>query len=599
MEGFPRLPMDHSNGRSEPSIVRERRSRSPTGPATGGFHRTNLIRHRPAFSYGVSLNTPIRSLDRTRRDSASIMDSAPHRPAHRMVMTARSPSLRTVLTLILAFAAGGTAEPSRARRVLGKLSGHLYRTEERGIGMDVGYYTEPEGVSLYPAPNDSTVFDTSLTHRRTLGGEIFYVVERMESDEWAEVERSLIGGYRVEHDHHDSLVRGYVPPGISIGGDNFSYAQPVNGYDTVSISVIDYTRLHWAARCYMAGAAVAWPHLALGVDVNIRAAAIREENYDPFLPIVEGTEELHSDKYKKRREEIDAGVVLSPGIGFGRRVNATHVNAAFQLERELKRCGAISFSLADTTIALIAELLSRNDSYRLRDLVVTRRFKAELDSILLTDAAVVPEQLRCLSPFVPRNLVVHRSSPVLVGGDVMLQARQRVDGAVFREKTRFPYVAGGGETFERDGAALGHSAMLGVRARWGTLLTRNWSVSLAAEKRLFSSHDHLEWYRNGAVDWQRLMETDWSAETALWGGAWLRLNAGVEHVLCRLVVPREWPYRSFVGVEGFIEDYVGIEFSMAWYHGGENHDRSYPLWTSPFSPLRHGRIVRLGAVYTF
>jgi hypothetical protein len=188
---------------------------------------------------------------------------------------------------------------------------------------------------------------------------------------------------------------------------------------------------------------------------------------------------------------------------------------------------------------------------------------------------------------------------VFIGGDIMLQARQRVDAEAFMERKHFPYRTEGEKRFRRRDVALGHAAMLGLRARWGKLLTRNWSVAARAEKRLFSSHDHFELHRDGDLDWQRTLETDWSVETAVWAGTMLRLDAGIDHLLCHLVIPREWPYGTHVGIEGFIEDYVSIKLSLAWHHGGENIDRSYPRWTSPFTPLRHGRVLHVRAVHVF
>ncbi|MBD3314333.1 MAG: hypothetical protein GF344_00980, partial [Chitinivibrionales bacterium] len=288
------------------------------------------------------------------------------------------------------------AEPLRIREVLAEFENHTYLTENRGVGLDVFFLAEPKIVALHPRGHELT-FDTTSTHGRIMAGKAFFMIGRAQSDEKGFVEQGFRGTVQLEHYNRDSLMRGYISKGIAADGAS---GQLVDGYDTVSITTSLSAQGHWAARAYVSEVYAALPYVAFDIDAHVRAAEVREENFDPFFPLVEGTEIYHTDKYKLGREELGVAAVLSPSIGLGRRTNVTHLNAAFALERELKRCGAIHFSLADVTLARIAALLSRNDSYRLKNLPVARRFKAELDAILRTDAAVAPGNLTCLSPFV-------------------------------------------------------------------------------------------------------------------------------------------------------------------------------------------------------
>ena len=87
-------------------------------------------------------------------------------------------------------------------------------------------------------------------------------------------------------------------------------------------------------------------------------------------------------------------MTVTPALQWSRPVMMTHVYHALAIEEELKRAGALRFDLSDATVLKIAELVSRNDSYRLRDHNEFKKFKDELDAIIRADAAADEERER-------------------------------------------------------------------------------------------------------------------------------------------------------------------------------------------------------------
>lgn len=95
----------------------------------------------------------------------------------------------------------------------------------------------------------------------------------------------------------------------------------------------------------------------------------------------------YSDNRFERRRTIDGRITLSPNFGYGKRHPVAPVYKAFEIERKLKKSGALRSSLSKNSLLELSHLLGSQESFELSYDRADKYIMKELERIIRTDSA--------------------------------------------------------------------------------------------------------------------------------------------------------------------------------------------------------------------
>jgi hypothetical protein len=469
-------------------------------------------------------------------------------------------------------------EKVRFQRVLDLRIGREYLLESRAIPVTIGY----QSWSARSLPLDSPGFEP-LTRKRisAFGGYSRTYGLGGPSDEKRHSLDINLGAMR--------SVAGYayVPFYRDARVEELNITDDI---DTVKLaSVLDgaVRRLHRRRAFDDRGF---W---ATDTRIAVRAMYKNQQNFVPFIP-----DSLLFFWEKSIMREISGRLRVRtiPSAGLGELRNATSAYYAFELERQLLRHGVIDFPLSDRTMAALSEELAQGASRRLRDHDYLQRYKARIDTILAADAASRPENLRYLSSFMLRRLLLKNEAPLYRGLRAGVALDQSLDGVFMRGKTTFPYEDIADSA--RRVAALDTYTSLKLTLDWGATLNERLHVMVEAEKMLFASEEELVFLRDGRFDLERFAEVAFDVRLTCLALHWLRMRAGADDALCWLIVPFQSPYRLYAAADAYLEDHLAITATVAGSFGNRG-DRRYSRPPLPDQPLESGAQFMLSMRYRF
>ncbi|MBD3391750.1 MAG: hypothetical protein GF418_06800 [Chitinivibrionales bacterium] len=479
-------------------------------------------------------------------------------------------------------------EPSRFRRLVRAYNHVEFVNEDRYARLNVSRLTNPGKRTV-----DSIQLDTSWRFQKAIGAEFSGHLHRRKRDERIDLDRAHDVWLTGTHRTGGFAKRFYVDPTQNCqNGVCMTPFGAVQDSDTVatvieisgvhSLALARFLRLDWTNPLF----------LALHGTADWRGRYIYEQNTEPLIP-----DTILDHKYYENRYRTHGRITVTPSLGLGRQTNTTHIYHAIALERELMKSGAIQFQLSDETLRAVARLVSRNDSYRLRDHERFKEFKSALDSIIVRDAAVRKDRIRYFSQFQLRNLVLRKHPLFLAGPRVSFDLLQRFGLNYERQERRYP-----NDFFDLyDDTTIAdwwpsYDAALDVRLAWGLPITARWFFDIAGAKRVIKTPLDREFSIDTSDVAARAIQADWTLVSSFWMNPHLLVQAGAEHVLAHIVAPKDWPYHSWLAVDFLIEDNFSVRTQFSLY----NDRLADKRYVAPFGERTfHGLGASLSASYSF
>jgi hypothetical protein len=177
--------------------------------------------------------------------------------------------------------------------------------------------------------------------------------------------------------------------GNSLTGFNYTRSDEnwmVNGSLDYSGDFRRYSRLSFLHRLLF---------LELNADAGVTGAYWRQRNY--YRQMDQYADSTFMNTARTRFASGD--IFLRPGIGYGKRLPVAPVYKAFEIERKLKKAGALRSNLSDTTLMKLAQLCGSLESFRVNYDRPDKYVMRQLDKIVSGDSAVDPVQLQAFALF--------------------------------------------------------------------------------------------------------------------------------------------------------------------------------------------------------
>ncbi len=461
-------------------------------------------------------------------------------------------------------------ESSRLRRILRLYEGQHYRCDSRSLYLHGGYIKDMKDPDF---DSSSGWADTLLHFSRTYGATLGYTKNLRSGSETEDFHRRLDA----------QLFATSRNDGFSLSGTQF------NRLDTIGENVLLLGNYRQNKTYYNTPVNRVLPSFSF--QLNGRAALSakyhKEENtqHYAFEPM--------PDKYITKSLSADALIEVQPAIALGRSINITPVYLALDLERELKKCGAINFSLSDSTIASIAKLLAHNSSYTLRELAMFKKFKAELDSIIGEDMAAAHQNFHFLGLFAIKRIVFRRIPPSFARPRwrIFLDEQLLIQG----KRTELSYPNRKGENKIINKSNFPHNLELGTDLNWGIPLSESFFTETTVQKILVTGDDGVVFY-DGEPNWSKLIRYDFSLSLSWWPVLWFRSTLGIDQLPLEGVIPTDAPRKAFLDASVFIEDNIALQFEFSHSRIDES-SLSYPLENHVFPHTGFG--ISLSAFYVF
>jgi hypothetical protein len=399
-------------------------------------------------------------------------------------------------------------------------------------------------------------------------------------------------GFRYDRELRGISLNGYTPP------DKRGNIGSMDEIDTITTRLLLHAVGEREFRAYFpTGKNCAIPFYAgLGIQLFGECGYGRRENIEPPIP-----DSLMSDgKFIDRGLRVDLYGNLRPAIGIGRPHDISAVYYALELERALLKSGAINFPLAEDRIIKLATIIARNRTYHLRNYARVQQLKAEIDSTIVGDEAVKPENLRLVSIFDIRDVLLHFIPPMFTKprGEIFVQ--QRLSGTLATHYFHYPYNiwVQKVDTSWRS-RVIDHDALLGARVQVGLPLTDHGFLSCSAVKPLLNKSGP---FATTAWTWRNAIDVRWNLRLDFWQlrSSYVTSMSGlsIDDIPTFIAVPNYWPYRCILHETLFFEDYFSINIDFGFYQS-RGADRSFVAWQEPFDPILHGLAGALQLIYRF
>ncbi len=472
------------------------------------------------------------------------------------------------LSIIILFCLQGAteAESSRLKRILREYEGERFYHATRQISLEAGYIKHNED------PRIDSLFgpiDTLKYFSRTLGADVGYLNSRHEENFEGRFFSQAAAAIRVFSRNDGFSLKGKIDdsnrsdPGLSPG-------QRFDRRDTIGNDLLlraGYQRDHTR---YLSFPRPGFPTFfyQLNGRATLTGGYRKEENTEPPLP-----DSLVDGKYIARDFTAAALVEVEPGIGLGKTVNISPVFLALELEHELKRCGAINFSLSDQTVARIAQLLALQQGNDLRNRVTFMRFKSELDSIVSRDMAAEYESLGRLGLFAVQRIVLRNMPLFFAGPRWRLFLREQMLFQKRISRYSYPYEENSDHDV-RTTDRFPHRIELNSSFSWGIALSDKFLFSPKIQKTFYSSQEGLEFYEKGKVDWGDLVEYDLSLGFTWIPALWFSADFGIDGQALKGVIPSKDPAKIYVDGTIYIEDKIAIQLDLSYNNIEESATRS-------------------------
>ncbi|MFW5775214.1 MAG: hypothetical protein ACOCW2_02895 [Chitinivibrionales bacterium] len=458
---------------------------------------------------------------------------------------------KTILILVFmqSLAAG---ETSRLNRILSLYEGHVYQTNTRAVVCRGGFSKDSDD----PAIDSSFgLIDTLLYFSRVYGATIAYEQQASRGGESSDFSQMITATLSYFSQNDGFSLKGRIE---SDEHSSFSLGQRFDRRDTIGQNIVLCGGVQQNRIWYSSWINDYIPSLFSQVNgrISLAGAYRKEENTEPPLE-----DSLVDGKYVVRNLSASTLVEVEPGIGFGRRVNVSPVFLALELERELKRIGAINFSLSDQTIAEIAKLLAASRSYRMRDRIVFNAFKKKLDTIISSDMAAEHENFRLLGPFAVQRIILRNTPLYFTRPQFRLYLREQLLIRGEQLSIRYPY-----EDIDFESERISrfpHHLELNTSFDWGVALSEQIFLSTAFQKRLLTGDEGPVFY-DGSMDWSSLSTYDVSIGLSWWPFLWFQTSVGIDRFPLKGLVPADIPQRLYLVSSLFIEDNITISFDLSF-----------------------------------
>jgi hypothetical protein len=459
-----------------------------------------------------------------------------------------------------------SAEQTRFRNLLKTYHCAEFISEDRGMILDIARLSNHGTAAV-----DSLTSDTTRSSQNAIGVLAAFELARRTGAQKRDREETHAVSLAALHHTAIHSVHGLKSPGglICPGNDpndtNCIYTgggQSFSDTDTVTVSV-DLRGAHrYMSSYFIKPQQPLSPFFTLDATADWSASFRSDQNVSPGIPDAD-----LSDKYIGNTSTGALCGQISPGAGLGRQANVTPLYQALELEQELMRCGALRFPLSDSALLTIAALVARNDSYKLRGPERFKTFKEALDSLIFHDAAVDTANLHYLSHFPVKRLLLHNEAPFMSGARFSLFGRESVAASLSRLHSTYRNTLGGSSS---DAVAFSHTVRQSARLlcdfRAGLPLTLRWFVSIGGEKTLLSSVAGEGLARDNESLGEELAEANWSFLSSFAASSRLIVYAGADRIASRVVLPKDWPTRSWLAANFQIEDYLSMSITFSLHH---------------------------------
>ncbi len=485
--------------------------------------------------------------------------------------------LHLLLFCIIIVSCPVPAEQSRFLRVLDRYTGHLFTHEKRNVLFNYITNNNPEIDKI-------NAIDTAVFRDRLHQFNLSFKSGKHTGSLLNERRFSYQVGFNSIYDFLE-----HQPVSNECYLDTLSYLLELRGN-----AVFDFTRY------LMHNREIKKSFVELHTAVHGRAYYSNTKGYDPDFVSEELSQFLKEDWIIEQQLNTTFFIDVSAGVGIGKPPNLLPVYQVFKLEKELLKRGVAGFPLSDRTIIAIAELLAKNNTYKFKKLEKTKEFKKKLDAVIVDDEAVEKKSLRYISPLDIKkillcNVPLFRSKPRL-----QLVTTSRMIPALTRNETTFPYdsLKLHNDTVYTD-ATFRYKHSLGMAVSWGIPLTAIWFLDMKAERNLLSTDRGIDLYTAAdSINWDEVLDIRFSLQTSLWLTNWLLFQTGFTSLPTWVGIPNRGPYYTYLNGNIFIEDYLTITATGAYYNNQPYHV-SYATRSDPLDCIREGLHLLVMVHYNF
>ncbi|MBN1577458.1 MAG: hypothetical protein JW913_12950 [Chitinispirillaceae bacterium] len=123
-----------------------------------------------------------------------------------------------------------------------------------------------------------------------------------------------------------------------------------------------------------------------------------------------------------RSRNAGGGIGLRPAVGYGKRLPVAPIYKAFEIERKLKKAGALRSDLSDTTLMKLAQLCGSLESFRVNHDRPDKYVMRQLEKIVSGDSAVDSVQLQAFALFKAYETFSEQMPLLFKGFEVKLRA---------------------------------------------------------------------------------------------------------------------------------------------------------------------------------
>lgn len=307
------------------------------------------------------------------------------------------------------------------------------------------------------------------------------------------------------------------------------------------------------------------------------------------------------DRFEKSEKINTTRIGLYAAAGIGRHKRVTALYQALFLEKILSRNGVTDFPLSEKTRTAVSRLLSGHNSYHYKKFDHISRLKAALDSILVRDEAVRRKNLRYISPFDIQRVLFQTVPDCHSGFRAHVFTRSIAEIKIHHAVCTFPYDIHGEFPDMRFFKPIQlFDQIVGVKAAYGIAVSPSLFIDMSAVRHLLSTAESVDFLSGSTnkIKWNNVLDVRWSMEAIFFVNHWLRIQGGFDQMQTLLFIPRHPPYRSFTGIQFFIEDYVSCSLNFNYYCG-TRYDTFYYKDRS-FLPIKYDGIsLSTLLTYTF
>jgi hypothetical protein len=457
-----------------------------------------------------------------------------------------------VIVLLLFFAAlppNTSSEPSRFKRIFDASDYIFNSSAKRNASLDINFSRRHSPIAI-----DSTLDSTS--YNSVNYDAVFSLAKtRSSTDTFIETRsQSSFTSLLIQRQINEYLYLGHINnPGEGQAYDQLDTEKIISSVPSLFLGSWQYQK-QWREYPGIPSSGKQPGFFTWGIENNIQSRYIHSENIDPFIP-----DSLLFSKFTQNTLQGGIHSSVSAGIGFGRPKTINYLLDAFAIERRLKQNNVIAFPLDDKTMEKISILIAQFDSYQIKKPEIFKTFKKELDSILIKDVSTNKKNLKRLSEFDLKRIILRNMPRYEQGirGTILISEDISNQWEIIKYEQRDWF-----DTTDLDSSTnlFAHSAKLHMNLNAGWVFNQYLFCHIDFDKPLFIEKNFPDNPFYYVKDPGMFLI---SGEVTFWPFSPLILTAGFKNISFKQFSPHTDPEKLFVRTESLIEDYVSINFTLS------------------------------------